>query len=337
MKESQRVDRNEMLTIHKILFTLCSIVIIYNYYYTEVNVVCVKDPKFTLLDPQNTTVIKVDDVYDQLIDIKNFSFKINPQPCDEYPAGFLLMIIVSSNPSNFDNRMVIRSTWGREIESTKLVFLVGEPENLTISQKVLAESALYGDIVQGNFKDEYRNMTYKHVMGLKWVSHHCSQAKYVLKTDDDVVVNLDALLHFLGRELSPWGAKGLITCHVAVHAEVQRSDESKWKVTAEEYKFEFYPNYCAGWAILYSQDVVPQLLKAAQNTPYFWIDDVHITGDLAQKIGVARTQLSNLILSSRKADVLAKLGPRYAGHFLFGPPDLKVERINQLWHALHDS
>lgn len=247
MAEGQRNEKLEMMTLHKILFTVWALSIIYTYYTgSAINIIRIKDPKFSTLGPFNTTDITVEDNYTQLIDISNFTFKINPQPCKDYPAGLLLMIIISSNPYNRENRMVIRNTWGRNHDSTKVVFLVGETGNLTIAQKIQNESIKYGDIVQGNFVDVYRNMTYKHVMGLKWVAHHCPKAKYVLKTDDDIVVNSREMTHFLARELSPWGAKDLITCQVLENAKVQRSKKSKWKVTTEEYASTYYPTYCAG-------------------------------------------------------------------------------------------
>uniref|UniRef100_A0A2A4JLU4 Hexosyltransferase n=2 Tax=Heliothis virescens TaxID=7102 RepID=A0A2A4JLU4_HELVI len=335
MAEGQRSERLEMITLHKILFTICAFSLLYKYYTsTTPNIVRIKDPKFSLLGPFNTTQIKVEDNYNQLIDVNEFNFIINPQPCKNYPSGLLLMIIISSNPNNHENRMVIRNTWGRNHDSTKVVFLIGEPENVTVSSQVKNESMKYGDIVQGNFVDVYRNMTYKHVMGLKWVAHHCPKAKYVLKTDDDIVVNSREMTHFLARELSPWGARDLIACQVLENARVQRSKKSKWKVTTEEYSLDYYPTYCAGWAILYSQDVVPRLLKTAQSTPYFWIDDVHITGVIAEKIGVARTPLSSLILTPSNVNRLKLFGPKYVGPFVLGPPDLTTDKIIDIWSSI---
>lgn len=318
----------------KIYIIFCCIVFLYKYYYNSNNLeVRIKDPKFSLLGPHNHSGNTVDDIYNKLIDLKKFKFKINPKPCDNYLEGLLLVVIISSNPNNYANRMIIRNTWGKSTDSMKVLYLLGESENSTTAQQIINESEIYGDVVQGGFIDAYRNMTYKHVMGLKWVSYHCPQAKYILKADDDVVVNSNALWQFLARELSPWGAKGLITCQVLDHAPVQRSD-SKWMVTVEEYPWDYYPTYCAGWAVIYSQDVVPRLLKEAQNTPYFWIDDVHITGVIAQKIGVVRTPLSSLVLTQIRAGLLKNLGPEYAGQFVFGPPDLSVDRIRQLWRAI---
>lgn len=249
MLDNQNSERIEMCNILKALIIILGFALLYNSQQNSKSspaiVVRVNDPKFTVLGPYNTTEYEIDDLYDQLIDLKNFSFKVNPQPCQGYDAGLLLVVIISSNPSNYAKRLVIRKTWGRPTDTTKVVFLLGDPENMKVSKRIYNESITYGDIVQGNFKDAYRNMTYKHVMGLKWVAHHCPMAKYVLKTDDDVVVNSHALRQFLARELSPWGASSLITCQVLQNAKVQRS-QSKWIVSKDEYAGGYYPTYCAG-------------------------------------------------------------------------------------------
>lgn len=246
MTATQR-DKFDMLTLHKVLFCIFGCMLVYDYYNTTTPVIVrVRDPKFSLLGPENVNEILVNDTYDQLIDMKNFSFLMNPQPCLDYPAGLLLVVIIASRPTNFKNRMVIRNTWGRSVDSTKVVFMIGESSDVAIVQKIQNESQIYGDIMQGNFVDAYRNMTYKHVMGMKWVVHHCPMAKYILKTDDDMVVNSHELRRFLAKELSPWGAKGLITCQVLEHAAAQRSNRSKWRVSMTEFSAQYYPTYCAG-------------------------------------------------------------------------------------------
>lgn len=247
MTETQR-ERTEIMTLHKILFTIFALFIVSKFYMrTTPIMIKLPEPQFSLLGPYNTTEVIVEDNYEQLIDINNFTFIHNPQPCKNYTAGLLLMVIVSSNPHHAEKRQIIRNTWGRNFDSTKVVFLIGETKNdTTVSKLIHKEISEHGDIVYGNFKDAYRNLTYKHVMGLKWVTHHCSVAKYVLKTDDDVLVNSRELRHFLARELSPWGARDLIMCQVLKNAKAQRSAKSKWKVTTHEYAKQYYPTYCAG-------------------------------------------------------------------------------------------
>ena len=49
-------------------------------------------------------------------------------------------------------------------------------------------------------QDTYHNLTLKTVMGLKWTSIFCPQARFVMKTDDDIFVNLSDLHEALTKE-----------------------------------------------------------------------------------------------------------------------------------------
>lgn len=111
-------------------------------------------------------------------------------------------------------------------------------------------------IPQGSFRDSYKNLTYKHVMMLKYLIYHCPQAKYLLKADDDIYVNTPVLLNFL-QELSPAGSKKFLFCPPN-YAKVVRSfrqHSSKWRLTFKEYPHKNHPPSCNGFFFVYSKDV----------------------------------------------------------------------------------
>ena len=64
---------------------------------------------------------------------------------------------------------------------------------------------MYGDLIQGNFMDTYRNLTYKSIMGHMWVSNFCNQAEFVVKTDDEIYVDIygtyEVTRRFLGSKV----------------------------------------------------------------------------------------------------------------------------------------
>ncbi|XP_075547265.1 beta-1,3-galactosyltransferase 4-like [Dermacentor variabilis] len=72
-----------------------------------------------------------------------------------------------------------------------------QPSGMILQERVANESARYGDIIQADFRDTYRNLTLKSVFLLKWAFMYCSRAQFLLKTDDDVFVNVDNLVRFL--------------------------------------------------------------------------------------------------------------------------------------------
>ena len=270
-----------------------------------------------------------------LIDVKDFTFQLNNFPCNG-SSSLLLLVLVRSAPGNVENRRTIRETWGRGFY--RVLFLLGAVESRAAQAALEEENRTYRDLVQGRFLDSYRNLTYKHVMGLKWTTYYCPGARYLLNTDDDVFVNSPALLDFLAHHLSPWGTRRLILCEPYICSLVKRSFRSKWRVTPQEYPRRIYPPYCAGWVALYSADVVFLLYREAQRTEYFWVEDVHVTSTLAARASLTRTPLGSLTLSRKQVQYLlsSKDNRSEIGVFLFGPPDLSRTEIHHLWHVVQN-
>ena len=302
-------------------------------------------PSYLLLLPGNATSLPPPypmhklppDDRNTLIDVRNFDFELNNFPCNG-SNSLLLLVLVHSAPGNVDKRRTIRETWGQNSASHRVLFLLGEVESPQAQAALEEENRTYRDLVQGRFLDSYRNMTYKHVMALKWTTYFCQGARYLLKTDDDVFVNSPALLDFLAQDLSPWGARRLILCEPFPFAYVKRSYRSKWRVSPQEYPGRTYPAYCSGWAVLYSPDVVFMLYREAQRGEYFWIDDVHVTGTLAARVNLTQTPLGSLVLSPEQVESLVgtKDNVSEMGMFLFGSPNLSLTEIQRLWQLVQE-
>ena len=47
----------------------------------------------------------------------------------------------------------------------------------------------------------YRNLTYKHTMGLQWAATYCPQSRYVIKMDSDIVVDLYQLMDYMLKQV----------------------------------------------------------------------------------------------------------------------------------------
>lgn len=258
--------------------------------------------------------------FKKLIDLDDFSFKINQRSCHDSDPYPLVLILVHTAPNNFEKRNTIRSTWGRSDPRSKLLFLLGTSNSSQAD--IEYENKTYGDIVQGNFIDAYKNMTYKHIMALKWFTYYCPDAKYIVKTDDDVFIHSPNVYKFLENDIN---RKKFLFCYKLVEARVKRTYRSKWRVSVKDYPNKYYPEYCPGFSIVYSSDVAFQLYREGQKTPYFWIDDVHVTGTLAKKINIEITPLGDVYW---KQDLLKSEMP---DDFLFTVPNLREEQIIHLW------
>ena len=70
------------------------------------------------------------------------------------------------------------------------MFHTGSTLDENIQRSLEEESQEYGDLVQGDFLDNYYNLSYKAIMGNLWVAEFCSQAEFLVKTDDDMFVDM---------------------------------------------------------------------------------------------------------------------------------------------------
>lgn len=132
---------------------------------------------------------------EQLIDLHNFAYLMVQPECE---AHVQVLILVHTAPRNAEKRSLIRQTWGmpqmtQGTSPLRVVFLLGAA-TAQLQRELELENARYADMVQGNFQDAYRNMTYKHVMALKWFNQRCAHAQLLIKVDDDVFVNTPHLL-----------------------------------------------------------------------------------------------------------------------------------------------
>lgn len=83
------------------------------------------------------------------------------------------------------------------------------------------------DIIVEKFYDTYNNLTLKSVMLLKWVINNCVNLTYLMKVDDDMFVNIPALLKSLKqRPKSENTLMGSLICN----ARPIKDSKNKWYV-----------------------------------------------------------------------------------------------------------
>ncbi|XP_041347342.1 beta-1,3-galactosyltransferase 1-like [Gigantopelta aegis] len=219
-----------------------------------------------------------------------FRYLLNPKTfCSK--KDIFIIAYVHSTPDHFEKRDAIRQTWGKMKyylnKRAEVVFIMGQVANTGVMTSVRNESGIHGDIVQEDFVDSYRNLTYKAIAGLKWVSTFCRQAVYVLKTDGDIFVNVYALVKYMQSTAElRYARTKLIQCIVWQNMKVIRNNSSKWYVSKEEFSPNVYPPYCSGSAYLMSSGVTGRLYRTSLTTQFFWVDDYYITGLLVHKLNI---------------------------------------------------
>jgi hypothetical protein len=211
----------------------------------------------------------------------NYIIKPNDTFCDTKNSdGLLLVAFVPISPKNFNHRKVIRSTWANHqlLKNFRVVFMIGESSQKELNDEIMEESKLNGDIVQLDFADTYFNLTTKTIMGFKWVSTYCSNAKYTLKVDDDVVVNINRLLKFVKRISTNQAYQ---TNHIFGRffdngAPVVRVNISKFYLSKEEHPNDFFVPYCEGPSYMLTTDLTRKMYGLSFFTTQFKFEDVYV-------------------------------------------------------------
>ncbi|CAK9812421.1 Beta-1,3-galactosyltransferase 1 [Anthophora plagiata] len=221
------------------------------------------------------------------------------------PPPYLLIVICSA-VTNFKARAAIRNTWAnkKNLDSTynstvKIAFLLGQSDNDTLNNIIAEESHEYNDIIQETFYDTYNNLTLKSVMMLKWVSSNCGQAKYLMKTDDDMFVNVPILMKTLqSRSQTTDILLGSLICN----AKPILDPNNKWYTPKYMYSEKIYPNYLSGTGYVMSLDVAIKLYHAALKTPLLHLEDVYVTGLCAKHAKVRPVNHPGFSYIPRKLD-----------------------------------
>ena len=151
------------------------------------------------------TATNVTDQYrmqNEIVNPHDFKYILNPghQICSVDNSGNVyLLIYVHTAPDNYKRRLSIRETWAKRsmFRDIRIVFMMGKTESKKTTELILLENGIYGDLVQEDFIDSYRNLTYKGIMAMKWISEYCPKAKYILKVDDDIITNTFTILRHL--------------------------------------------------------------------------------------------------------------------------------------------
>ncbi|KAL3878786.1 hypothetical protein ACJMK2_031114 [Sinanodonta woodiana] len=217
-------------------------------------------------------------------------YVLNNDKICEGVDNLTFIAMVHSATDHFYRRSVVRETWANKDllrnYSMRVVFLLGRPQDKKIQATIEHESSLHRDIVQGNFMDSYHNLTHKGVLGFRWISEFCPQAKFVIKVDDDVFVNVFKLL--LDMSNSYKADRRNIRCYVRQNgtSPIMRNS-GKWKVNDWEFRnmTHFPVSYCNGFFVILTSDIIKEMYQSARKTPFFWIDDVYLFGLLPAKVG----------------------------------------------------
>ena len=254
----------------------------------------------------------------------NVTVRLSPPSCSE---GDRLLLLVSSGPDNVQSR----ARWREEMsavsgEKVKVVFMVSTCQPGQVCRHdVAGEQREHGDILQTSLLDGHRRLGYKVLAGYVWAHQHCPGVGHVLKTDDNVVMDLARLVE-LGQQKESDPTK--IVCGSGPphrNMKTKRSDRPRmlgnWTADIELLPQDRVPDFCAGFLYLVTPTTGVRLAQAGLEVfghfekEITLIEDMLITGVLRQSLGDVHL------------DMLAETNKHCWLHFLSHCPWLTVAKL----------
>jgi hypothetical protein len=206
---------------------------------------------------------------------------------------FVLVLINSAagSEAHYHKRMAIRNTWGKPVgrNQWKITFFLGRTGKPLIDENRLMEAKKYGDIIIGDFPDTYRNITQKLMMAFKWASEQ--NYEYLLKTDDDVYINVPLLINWINEQSEPGRP---LYAGVLYRADVIRDPSHRHFVSWNDLRQKRYPWYPKGALYVLSSGVVRGMVEITNRVKMITVDDAYV-GVLASYLGVKPVRLHGFI------------------------------------------
>lgn len=140
-----------------------------------------------------------------------------------------------------------------------------------------------------------------------WVTTYCSHVPWTLHADDDILLD-----PFLFQRVLHRAPRDALICTVM---EGEPGREGKWAMPYEQYPYSLYPPFCQGVMWLAATNLLPKLLQASQHVDFLWIDDVYLTGVVAQQAEIPHYDFSYLIADT--VFIKKHLGNKLAWYHLF--------------------
>ena len=212
----------------------------------------------------------------------NYNYVIdNPDICKHHNKSVPIELLVSifTTHARRLQRDTIRKTWismARKNYSPyiRYAFLLGEIGDKALGKAVIEENNINHDIIKEDFVDTYQNLTYKTIMAYKWANSKRKHAQFVMKTYDDMYVNIPALLNIIKTHKYALQTAVGGACHR--QASPIRDRRSKWYASIQSYPNSTYPGFCSGTGYVTSMNVATKVFEISSHVPFFHLEDVYV-------------------------------------------------------------
>ena len=184
-----------------------------------------------------------------------------------------LLVMIASRVISFERRRAVRLSWGNPLNKVnkqtsfgdkqttawQVLFLIGKSPQQIKNMLVEQEHEKYKDVLRdSDYEDTYENLPKKVSSGIAWLSENCVP-KYLLKSDDDVFVNVFQLIPWLFTLNSTVVYTGKVNWIMPVIRDPNHPNF----VSRQDHPDDVYKPYCAGGGYILAGSVLKNITAAS--------------------------------------------------------------------------
>ena len=216
-------------------------------------------------------------------------------------SSTVIPIIVLSKASNIEIRDAIRRTWAfdrfflHHTVEIQVFFLVGFDD--LSSQRIRAEQRLFNDVIHVSIPEFDSFMAYKELSAMIWIRTYLTHARFYIKTEEDVIMNMQAIVDLLLPIIENVRNEDFIIGWFGKKHSVNRGTYQRF-VNAILLATSIHLDYAMSLLYVITARAADQMLKILNEVE--WIDlpgDPFVTGALRI---AAQIQVKNLAIDNDK-------------------------------------
>ncbi|VDP70779.1 unnamed protein product [Echinostoma caproni] len=173
-------------------------------------------------------------------------------------------------------------------------------------RELITEANQFGDILIGDFEDNYFSLTLKQAFTFRWASVFCAhETQLFLFLDHDytaIPTNLIRFVRGLPAEILPdvsFGIPG--QNHLVLRPE--KASDNRWAISEDEFPWDYYPAYFGGYSYMKGINIVTDMAIASAFVHPLRVEDAHM-GILRYRAGVQTYVIPQLVHTVNSAKEL---------------------------------
>nr|CAD2151426.1 unnamed protein product [Meloidogyne enterolobii] len=215
-----------------------------------------------------------------------------------------ILVLVMSRRELLQRRMGIRYSYAKDAGKNMLVrFVVGGPvkdeEHGEKLDKILTrEEEQYGDLVRYyNLSEGYEYLQFKTGAAFQWQQKFCPNAEFVLKIDDDSIIDLNRLDFWIEKkfrkQLKEAKTELGIFGYSIINTQPVRDEKDKWFLSKKVFPQKDLPHYMHGSGYIVTGKAITALMEHTIAVYAIHIEDLLWNGILAERGNVVRFEGGN--------------------------------------------